>query len=172
MRANDELHLALAAGADVGHVVGVLVDAASVLFDALGLFGLFGLVVLGQEQHLLAPVHAHDGPRIAYVGHVAGITYDERDHGARAASIDLARLCQRLATCVVQEGGLRFSKGVLYSELRVLRKVGVFDYDLVQLVPEVVSTCGASVTVVNAEKGTSRPKLRVFEFRLDNVEND
>jgi hypothetical protein len=41
-----------------------------------------------------------------------------------------------------------------------------------ELISQEVSALGTSVTVVNAEKGTSRPVLGIFKLRLDDVQNN
>lgn len=61
------MHCCLAIGSHFGNVVAVLVNATSILLNALRLIGSFGLVVLRQEQNLFASVHRHDGPAVAYI---------------------------------------------------------------------------------------------------------
>jgi hypothetical protein len=48
----------------------------------------------------------------------------------------------------------------------------MLNYQLMQLVPEVVGTGGTPVAVIDPEKGAAGPVGGLFEFRLDNVQND
>ena len=48
----------------------------------------------------------------------------------------------------------------------------MFNYQLMQLVPEVVSAGGPSVAVIDPKEGAAGPVGGFFEFRLDNVQDD
>jgi hypothetical protein len=48
----------------------------------------------------------------------------------------------------------------------------MFNNQLVQLIPQVVSTCSASMSIVDTEEGATRPELRLLELRLDDVQDD
>jgi hypothetical protein len=67
---------------------------------------------------------------------------------------------------------LCFSKSVLHRYFGILRKFGVFYYQLMELVSQKVRTLGASMTVIDTKKGASRPVGCFFEFRLDDVQDN
>jgi hypothetical protein len=48
----------------------------------------------------------------------------------------------------------------------------MLDYQLMQLVPEVVSTGGTPVAVVDPEEGAPGPVGGLLEFRLNDIQND
>jgi hypothetical protein len=48
----------------------------------------------------------------------------------------------------------------------------MLDYQLMQLVPEVVSTGGTPVAVIDPEEGAAGPVGGLLEFRLDDIQND
>jgi len=56
--------------------------------------------------------------------------------------------------------------------LGIFRKVVIPDYQLVELVPQEVGTCGSSMAIVHCEKGTPGPLVHLLELWLDDVENN
>ena len=72
----------------IWHIALVLVNLAPVLFYPLLLTLVFWLVVLGEQQDLLATIHRHDSPTITYICYVAEISNYEDNNGACSTSFN------------------------------------------------------------------------------------
>ena len=48
----------------------------------------------------------------------------------------------------------------------------MFNYQLVQLIPQVVGTRSPSMPVIHPEEGAARPVSRLLELRLNDVQDD
>lgn len=76
-----------------------------------------------------------------------------------------------MLVCVFKECILRLGESTLNGFSRVLRKVRMFDYHLVQLISEVICTCRPSMAIINSKKGTPWPVLSLLELWFYNVQD-
>ena len=74
--------------------------------------------------------------------------------------------------CVTEKFLFSFLKSISQSNFRVRREVGVSYNHLVQLVSEEIGALSTPVTVVNGEKGTPRPEVKLLELWLNDIQNN
>lgn len=138
MRTDDHLEAGGVVGRRVRHVALILIDLTAILFDAARFLVVLRLVVLGQEQDLLAAINRHDGSAVAHVGNVADVADNEHDNGAGSTALHEVVLRSTLLMSPLEEHLLSLSKAALDGQLGVTREVLIANNQLMQLVAQEV----------------------------------
>lgn len=171
---HNQMHGALPIRSDVRDIVAVLVDSTPVFFYPFGLTLLLWLMISWQCEDLLPSVHRHYSPAITYIGEVAHVSNDQCNDSTRPASVNLTHSplvwWQSLLIGILQESLLGFSTSAFDSFPWILWEIWMLDYQLMQLVPQIVSTRRSTMAIIDSKEGTSGPILSIFEFWLDYVQ--
>lgn len=151
----------------------VLVDSSTVINDSLHLYLLSGFVIRGKKEQLFTSICRHDCPAISSVGAIAHIVDDEDDDRTTSRPINVTGFLL-LALCELEEEPFSFTETVSERLNRILGEVFILDDELVEVVPEEISTDCASMPVVNTEEGAFGPLviLVVFGLGFHNIQND
>ena len=172
MRSNDHLDARSIVWRRIRDVTFVLIDLSSVFFDSLLFTFIFWFVILGEQENLLATINRHDCTAITYICNIAKISNNEYYDGASSTSFYEIFFRSALRMSPLKENSFWFSDCIFNSNLRIPWKVVVSYNELVQLVPEEISTSSTTMTIINSKEGASWPFINLLEFRFDNIQDN
>jgi len=137
-------------------------------------------VVSGKHCNLVSCIYAHDYSAVTYIYHVGCVIYDHNNGRARARPFgtDLLAGVLMLGALLglldkLDETFFTFFEPLLYGFLRVHRELLILNHKIVQVIPKVISTGSATVTIENPKKAYLRPfnfKLGLW-FRFENIQD-
>ena len=110
-----------------------------------------GLMVSREQEELLSTISRHDGSAITCVGAVAHVIDDQDDDGTTSRPINFSSFFL-LAFCKFQEESFRFTKSVSECLDRVLWKIIILYYKLMQIVTKEVCAHSSSMAIIYTEK--------------------
>jgi len=172
MRSNDHLDARSIVWRRIRHVAFVLIDLPSIFFDSLLFTFIFWFVILGEQENLLAAINRHDCTAITYICNVAKISNNEYYDGTSSTSFYEIFFGSALRMSPLKENSFWFGDCIFNSNLRISWKVIVSYNELVQLVPEEISTSSTTMTIINSKEGASWPFVNLLEFRFDNIQDN
>lgn len=150
-----------------------LVDLSTCLEDPFLFHVIIWLVIVRQRHTKVASISTEDGPAVTNVDDVDSFFNQESNHSTRPTSIEHVRATGSEVLDGVEEILLCLLVAIDDGLPWIGRKVTVFDDELVQVVPQEVCACVATVAVENAEEGALGPVFDVlFAWRLHDVEDD
>ena len=123
--------------------------------------------------HHLASACGEHSSAVADVGDVAGVSHDEGHDGAGTRSLNEGGIPILVGgEAHLHEAVLSFLEALENGLLRVPGEAVLLDYEVMQVVPQELSTCVASMAIVDAEEGTLRPVFVLSVFGLHDVQDD
>lgn len=134
-----------------------------------------------EDADLRTSIDRHDGPRVAYIDDVNHFIDHHDDSGAGAGPLGPHRLaCHQMLRSGLrllyetQKVALALPKAFSDGLHRILWKLLILDDEVVQVVPEIVSTGRASVAIKDAKETDLRPfnVEMLLILGLEDVEDD
>ena len=137
------------------------------------LFNIGRLVIPTQCHYLLASTRREHCSTVAYISRVADFTDNEDYNSTGSRPFNDSHLAGYFVFCLahLKESRLCFCETTLDSLFRIPWERVFFYHVVVKIVPEKLSACTSSVTIVDTEERASWPSFVFSMFRLNNVED-